>query len=166
MGGCAVKISNEEFAVIGGVNQDGHPIARMVKYNTKTKTWSEWGNLVQARYEHKCTIVEGKVIVTGGNDMEGNNGMGGLRSTEVISVETGMSRRVGDMHEGRVHFALVTFGEQSQRVMAIGGLGDHVLHSSVEIFDLHYETWSLAQIKLEEPLAAMGYLPITADVCK
>merc|ERR1711974_266475 len=104
--GCVVRISPEEFAVIGGYDGSGASSTRTVKYNTKTMKWSEWGNLVQARWKHGCTLVDGNIIVAGGWG-DGRY----LRSTEVISVETGISRLVGDMHEARADFALVTVGE-------------------------------------------------------
>jgi len=158
--GCGVKISPDEFALIGGSDISGDTTTRIVKYNTRTKTWSELGNLVIGRTGHGCTLVENNIIVAGGHGNEG-------RSTEVISVETGISRLVGDMHEERWGVALVTVGDgESQRVMAIGGeYGYRTPQSSVEIFNTTTETWSLAPFSMEEARSLMGYLTVTDNVC-
>merc|ERR1712212_546245 len=159
--GCVVRLTNEEFAVLGGAKDYSGPSSRMIKYNTRTQSWTNnWGNLVQARSGHRCTFVDGNIIVAGGfGDGEY------LKSTEIISVATGVSRLVGDMHEKRAGFALVTVGKgQSQRVLAIGGGNDEAM-SSVEIFDIQEETWSLAPFSLEEPRYNMAYLPIADDLC-
>jgi len=161
--GCVVRISNEEFVVLGGVDSYRYTSNKMIKYNTRTKSWTKnWGNLVQGReHGHGCTYVDGNIIVAGGW------GEGGwLRSTEIISVATGVSRLVGDMHEKRHLFALVTVGKgQSQRVLAIGGTNGNYSLSSVEIFDGQAGTWSLAPFSMEEPRKVMAYLSIADDLC-
>merc|ERR1712029_400290 len=136
----------------------------MVKYNTRTKTWSEWGNLVRKRHDHGCTLVDDKVIVAGGYTWGRY-----LRSTEVVSVETGISRLVGDMHEGRFGVALVTVGGQRQRVLAIGGSnienGNITSFSSVEIFGTEDETWSFAPFSMRQARFGMANLVITDNIC-
>ena len=64
--GCVVKISNEDFLIIGGYDGKDYS-TRIVKFNTRSGTWEDhWGNLLQARDSHGCTLPSGKVIVAGG----------------------------------------------------------------------------------------------------
>ena len=157
--GCIAKISNEEFVIIGGF--DGTSLtARMVKFNTRNRTWYENQNaLVQGRSYHGCTFINGNVIVSGGID--GN--LDDLDSTEIINVQTGKSRIVGRMSEQRVGLALVTAGN---RVLAIGGYtgfgvgyrgfdGNYL--SSVEEFNIEEETWSKTPFSMNEAAAYLKF---------
>jgi len=152
--GCVVKISNEDFLIIGGYDgQDSS--TRIVKFNTRSGTWEDnWGSLLQGRRSHGCTYTSGKVIVAGGYDE------GRLKSTEIIDVDRKQSRSAGNMREKRHSFALVTV---NNKVLAIGGYGGGQYLSSVEEFNLEEETWSVAPYSMEEARGFFGYLVVPED---
>ena len=60
--------SDEEFLIIGGGFGHGSAEAatQIMEYSTGTRSWEEWGRLIQGRFFHGCAFVNGKVIVAGG----------------------------------------------------------------------------------------------------
>jgi len=160
--GCVVRISNEDFLIIGGYDDrsdDDDRSTRIVKFNTRSRTWEDnWGSLLQARAFHGCTYTLGKVIVAGGyNDFYG----GYLSSTEIIDVDSKQSRSAGNMSEKRYGFALVTV---NNKVLAIGGRrGTLDYLSSVEEFNLEEGTWSMAPYSMDEAREEFAYLVVPED---
>jgi len=152
--GCVVKISNEDFLIIGG--DDGQDEStRIVKFNTRSGKWEDnWGSLLQGRSHHGCTYTSGKIIVAGGwNGHE-------LKSTEIIDVDSRQSRSASNMRERRAYFALVTV---NNKVLAIGGYNGGKSLSSVEEFNLEEETWSVAPYSLDEARDQFGYMVVPED---
>ena len=154
--GCVVKISDEDFLIIGG--DEGPDFStRIVKFNTRSGTWEDnWGSLLQKRWGLGCTYASGKVIVAGGSD-----GAMMLESTEIIDVDGRQSRSAGNMSEKRYGLALVTV---NNKVLAIGGFNGDEFLSSVEEFNLEEETWSMASYSMEKgPRYIPGYLVVPED---
>ena len=152
--GCVVKISNEDFLIIGGKYGRDYS-TRIVKFNIRSGTWEDnWGSLLQARWSHGCTFASGKAIVAGGYNGDK------LKSTEIVDVDSRQSRSAGNMSEKRSGFALVTV---NNKVLAIGGSNGGEYLSSVEEFNLEEETWSIAPYSLDKARRDFAYLVVPED---
>ena len=150
--------SRESFEGGYGDEYDREELSRIVKYNTRTRTWQQdWGRLFQGRASHGCTFVDGKVIVAGGYRIEDDIY---LRSTEIVDVDSRQTRPASNMVVSRNGAALVN---ANGRVLAIGGITDDKNPKSlksVEEFDLERETWSLAPFSLDQHRSSMSYLVV------
>jgi len=162
-GGCMVRISDEEFLVIGGGYR-----AQIMKYSTRTRSWDEeWGRLIHGRlFHHGCAFVDGKVIVAGGLNVDLNSTNQIVDTTEIIDVSNRQSKPAGNMKERRYATALVTV---NGKVLAIGGYNEESGSlSSVEEFDLEEEIWSMASFSMNQGRSRMiGYLVLPEDeICR
>merc|ERR1711981_1160486 len=105
--GCAVKINDEEFVLIGGEDAT-NARKKVTSYNTVTDSWTTHPELNEGRYNHACAFhpPTNSIIVAGGN-LDRNSAMS---TTEIIPVDTWIPRKVGDLKQQREKYAMVTVG--------------------------------------------------------
>ena len=97
-GGCGVKISDDEFVVIGGdYRYQPDYIRKIRKFNTKENKWHNTGiQLHEGRYLHACAKYKNKIIIIGGETKNDGYQLGS-NSTEIIDIseEGDLSIRLG-----------------------------------------------------------------------
>ena len=140
---CVVKVTRENFFVIGGrESSDGPALSTVYSINMKEQNVREVGSLKYPRAKHACAILPGpskdfnnkQILVTGGS----------TRGDEIFDVTLRSSRILTDsMKIPRINHVLVTLG---QKVFALGGkreASDDSTLAEIEVFDADSESWSL-----------------------
>ena len=147
------KISNEEFIVIR--------IRDILKCNVETRKWSKWYRLKEGRIEGCSMILDGKLIVTGGCNINTRNL---VTCTEIMDLSTGKSWFGGNLNVGRVGFGMAFYYfEGKKRILAFGGKSEDCYGSqtvtldSVEVWDDQSETWSVSPLQLGQKNSNFGY---------
>ena len=157
--GHGVAISSTELVLIGG-----YSTRKMVlTYNIEDQTWTDLGDiLVTGRCHHRSVFFNGKVIVSGGNEEQFT--LEGIKSTEVIDLSNGTSRRVGDLNIARHHHGMgIMEINGKDKVVVFGGSNNHDKElDSVEEWDEKTETWTLSTMKLSEPKSSFAYCQINS----
>jgi N-acetylneuraminic acid mutarotase len=146
----ATLLGNGKVLVCGGQNLTA-PIqlyASCELYDPATGAWSATGSLATARESHTAIrLQDGKVLVTGGNDLTGT----ALVSSELYDPASGTWTATGSLGTARVTDAVLL---ADGRVLVAGGsnpgtTGNTNAIASTEIYDPATGTWSAAA-----PLAA------------
>jgi N-acetylneuraminic acid mutarotase len=97
-------------------------------YDPSTDTWKLTGSMTDPRTDHTSTqLLNGKVLVIGGNLVMGNNNpnytsTNGIRSTELYDPDTGVWQRADSMLTGRSYHASTLLVDGT--VLAAGGDAD------------------------------------------
>ena len=148
-GACAVKISDEEFVMIGGwIFSD-----LISKYNIVSGLWTTIGHLTFPRSYHTCVFKNGGVMVIAGSDSDGP-----VLTTELINVSDGTSRNVGDLNIDRKSTEAVII---QNTVMILGGHDANPQQDgSIEIWNEEEETWTLAEFSLKNPRRQLDTLVV------
>jgi len=117
-------------------------LATSEMFDAKTSSWSSAGNLGHARYGHQAvTLMDGKVLVVGGQDQPGNPAAY-LASAELFDPSTGTWAGAGDIEAPRSGFTLTALADG--RALLAGGLapdGVTVLRSTL-LYDPHTNAWA------------------------
>ena len=156
---CGVRISDREFALIGGAADTG----KIFLYNTEIETYLHVGNLKEDRFRHACHLLNGKIVVSGGINQKGMIS----KSAEVIDIQTWESKMIGDMvvPRSRHQMSVKNFAGKS-KLMVIGGEFQHdKCTSTIEVYDEHEEVWSiLDDFELQESKAAFSVLSVPSSL--
>ena len=151
--GHGVAISKTDFLLVGGSGTYN----RILKYNIESRTfnwqWTEIGSLLQGREDHRCFFHGGKVVVTGGY-------FGGyLKSTEIINISDGTSRKAGDLNVARSHLGMgIAHINGKSKLIVFGGETGHMQYTdSIDEWDDESETWTMSSMKLSEAKRKFGY---------
>ena len=163
--GCGVRISNTEIVFIDGVNSYNI----VIRYNTKTKKWTKMSNLRQARLNHGCALINGKIIVSGGEVLP-HTSLG----TEIIPLSTGVPRfgLGGSLITARHSFGMLAVGERFPRLLAFGGLKpelgeDTTSLNSIEEWNDDKEEWLVVPFSMKALRYNFGYLALPqSTICK
>jgi len=145
--GHGVAISPTELLLVGGYNTFNN----ILKYNIESRTWTEFGSLLEGRLNHRCFFHGGKVVVVGGYLA--------LNSTEIINISDGTSRKVGDLNVARrLHGMGIAHINGKSKLIVFGGrtTAGHNL-DSIEEWDEESETWTMSTMKLSEAKEQFGY---------
>ena len=126
-----------------------------MKYNIRKKAWTSLGSLLQERERHRCFFHRGNVVVTGGY-CEGY-----LKSTEMINISNGKSRKVGDLNvERHSHGIGIAHINGKSKLIVFGGYHGEFFLNSIEEWDDETETWSISTMKLSEAKSEFGYCQV------
>ena len=120
--------------------------SRIFKFNVETKEVTEIGKLQVGRWMHTSAIFNGKLIVTGGFNYKTT---GLIRSTDIIDLESGISRLGGNLNVHRCHsgMGVITLNGK-QKLIVFGGELDVMAIDSIEEWDEETETWKISDLKL------------------
>ena len=149
--GHGVAISQTELLLVGG---DGSK-SDMLKFNIESKKWTVVGSLLKGRYDHRCFIVNSKMIVTGGIGNDWN----ALKSTEVVELSIWKSKYAGDLNVARSgHGMGIVYINGKSKLVVFGGrtTGGSML-DSIEEWDEDTETWTMSSMKLSNPNCLFAY---------
>lgn len=149
-GGCGVKISDNEFVVIGGDSRSGPDYIRKIrKFNTIKNKWHNPGiELHQGRYLHACAKFKNKIIIIGGQTEKDGHQLGS-NSTEIIDIseEGDLSIRLGQPMNIRRkrHAAHVVIWDNVPTLIVFGN--DYHPENiedkgEVEVWNDYSETWN------------------------
>ena len=163
-GGCGVKISDIDIALIGGYyNRNG--IKNLLIFNTETRNWTaKHDNVLKVgRYAHACISTSNKIIVTGGKTSPSEY----LASTEVINLQDlTNSTLIGSLNQARSRHGLVlSHVGNKETLMAFGGYdggGDFL--DTIETWDGTTGNWTNSDIKLSQPRIDFGYLSVPTHI--
>lgn len=92
-----------------------------------------------------CKISESKILFAGGEDAKG----GYLTSLEIYDVQTGTSKVIGHLAQGREHIRLQLLADG--KVLAWGGSSRQVPVDSVELIDPIMKTVTVLDVTLSNP---------------
>ena len=163
--GCAVRISDTEFLVIGGFDTP----QRILKFNTQLKKWSNTSiQLHIGRSNHRCIMINGKILITGGMERETYSAS---NSTEIINVgkDGQLHLQKGkDMNEVRCDHGIgfVEIDDTPQAVI-IGGFNQVSLPNvsrSIEIWDDANETWLKSNLTLKLGKSEFGFATLPTEL--
>ena len=100
--------------LIGGYNNSScKTVSSCYIYDIKSKIWNEIARLNVARECAACTVFEGNIVVTGGD-----NDMSDLKSVEAYDYHENKWTYLPDMNEKRINHAAVSMGN---KLFVIGG---------------------------------------------
>ena len=156
--GCGVAISKEELLLIGGYNTWN----RIIKYNIKTKNWTEVASINVGRRAHNCILFKNQIFIIGGYD--GNTC---LNSVEILSLDTMTIREGNGMQVGRrYHGSGLVHLDGKLRLAVFGGRSSkYGFLDSIELFDEDTETWKLPKtLKLSRKKEEFGYLSVPSHL--
>ena len=148
--GHGVAISPTELFLVGGAKTEN----KILKYNINCRIWTKFGSLLQERWGHRCFFHGGNVVVTGGVRFEV-----WLKSTEIINISDGTSRKVGILNVARGYHGMgIAHINGKSKLIVFGGYNsvDGYL-DSIEEWDDETETWTMSTMKLSESKGAFGY---------
>ena len=164
--GCAVKISDTEFLVIGGQQT----YRRILKFNTHFKRWSNTSiELNVGRCGHRCIMINEKILITGGTGMDGNSE---INSTEIIDVGKNgqlILRKGKDMNEKRdVHgIGFIKIDDTPQAVI-VGGFYRNAppnnTRHTIEIWNDANETWLMSNLTLNLGRSEFGFATLPTEL--
>ena len=162
MAGCAVKVSEDVIALIGGQDSNRNGMKKVLTYDTKNRKWRDLGNILkEGRYGHACVSFQNRIIVVGGS-----SGSDYLASTEIINVQDlTISTFSGNLHQARGHHGLVVAHVGTKlSVMAIGGGNREQFLDSIETWDETTGNWTKSDVRLSFPRYEFGYLSIPSHL--
>ena len=151
--GCAVALTHDTFAVIGGLGFEcgdslhGCGKRTATAYNVTSGEHYELPSLRYSRMDHDCVLYKDRmtkekyILVTGGR-YEGSNYLG---QTEILRVGDSYWREVGRLNIPRSRLSMAVM---ETKILAFGGLrngGGSDGTDTVEEYDLETQTWTLAR---------------------
>ena len=157
--GCGVAISKEELLLIGG----GDTKNRIIKYNIKTKNWTEIASLKVGRVGHSCILFKDQVFIIGGFR---RNGIA-LNSVEILSLDTMTMKEGNGLQVSRRYHGSGLVHHDGKLTLAVFGgynTNDESL-DSIERFDEDTGTWKLQKtLKLSEKKQSFCYLSVPSHL--
>jgi len=150
---CSVDIGGDKLLAIGGYWET----KQVVEYDLDSSGWTQWPQLPEGRYGHKCGRVEDTVVIVGGADERGDY----LPSTLLLDLLTRQVTKGGDMTTPRFEHGVAFVGEQ---LLVFGGF-DTVYNclAEVEAWNPETETWKLADMELETGRAEFGAVSLHSN---
>ena len=147
--GFGVAISPTELMLVGGWKTEN----KILMYNCERRTWTKVGKLLQGRYYHRCFFYGGEIVVTGGIDK------GFLKSTELINISNGTSRKVGDLNVARRQhgMGIAHINGKSKLIVFGGQAANSSFLDSIEEWDEVSESWKMSTMKMSRAKSAFGY---------
>ena len=145
-----LAISKSEIVVTGGTKIP----SRIFKINVVTQEVNEIGNLKNGRWMHASVSYKGKLIVTGGFNYYNRNFSTGT-STEIIDLESGISRLGGNLNFDRRHHGMGVISKNGKPTLIVFGgeymdeIGCPMSLDSIEEWDDETETWRISDLKLD-----------------
>ena len=148
---CAVQIGPKSFLAMTGndireylVNMD-NPVS-----DDGWQDVSKWPQLRTWRFYFGCTVINKKVVITGGRGRSGET----IQSTEVLDLVTRRIEYAGDLNKPRHAFHTLTILSGGiERVLALGGCErqpSEICHDSVEELNEKSLIWSPAPDLLQK----------------
>lgn len=139
LGHTATLLSNGKVLVVGGTTdrQSGDGLASAELYDPTTGTWSATGSMSVSRVDFTATLLpDGKVLVAGGWDNNGDGSGNPLDTAELYDPTSGTWSATGSMSTPRVdHTATLLPNGQ---VLVVGG--DDA--GTAELYDPTSGTWA------------------------
>jgi len=152
--GCSVGIGGDKLLAIGGYWET----KQVVEFDLVSGGWTQWPQLPEGRYGHKCGRVEDTVVIVGGADERGDY----LPSTMLLNLVTRQVTKGGDMAMRRFEHGVAFVGEQ---LLVFGGF-DPIYNclAEVEAWNPETETWKLvADMELETGRAEFGSVAVHSN---
>jgi len=125
---CAVKLSDTEFVILGGVD-DG---TQALVYSTTKNKWTEWPELSEEVYGQGCVKLGNTILMAGGMVSKRSTGR-----TVIFDIKTGSAREVASLKYPRAYAPMELYG------------GKPVIFGyKSEMWNVDTETWEEADIHL------------------
>ena len=165
-GGCAVALTHETFAVIGGLDVDSCWCGKRtaMAYNITSGEHYELPSMRYARMDHDCVMFKDQktkekyILVTGGR-YEGSNYVG---NTELLKVGDSYWTAVGQLNYPRASLKMAVM---ENKILALGGYVEKEYEATtlVEEYDLETKTWRMAR-SLLYPRAGHAVAAVPSDI--
>ncbi len=144
-GHTATLLPNGKVLLTGGLDIDADTgyftLSSAELYDPATGTWVPTGAMSAPRAGHTATLLHnGKVLVSGGIDIEGNSGTT-LSSAELYDPATGTWAPTGAMNTG-LSSLTATLLPNGNVLVAMGINSDGTVLSSAELYDPATGTWA------------------------
>jgi N-acetylneuraminic acid mutarotase len=147
--------------LVGGKGEGGS-LSTVQLYDPQNASWTQLAGMTDARFEHGCVALEGKLYAVGGWDAAGR----GLDTAEVYDPQTDGWQPLAKMSTARAELGLAAVGG---KIYAIGGYDGSLELESVEAYDPQLGAWALvasmggkrfshASVVLDGKIYAMGGL--------
>ena len=164
MNGCGVKLSDDEFLIIGGYDSE----TRILKLIVHNNTWQEVPiELTFGRDSHRCIVFNKQIIITGGDGLDYH----ALNSTEIIDFGDGELKMIkgGDLNQKRsAHgMGIINLINDEPTVIAFGGYNDFndKFLDTVEVWNDTSKTWTLSpKIRLSQTKATFGFATVPTEL--
>jgi hypothetical protein len=143
-----------------GDKQDTHSVTDVVRFDPQKKNWSPVAPLPEARSSHDVAVIDGKLIVTGGWNMRGEQPTEWAKSTLTLDLNDPRAqwKSLPQPFERR---ALIT-AVHGEKMYVIGGImPSGSVSSDVDIFDPRTSVWKKGPA-LPGP-SMNGFAPAAAD---
>ncbi len=146
----ATMLADGKVLLTGGDSYDSSSSATTTEdsaelYDPSDDTFTDTGSMTVARTNHTATLLpNGKVLITGGIDSNGNI----LSSAEIYDPETGSFTATGSMSTPRAHHSALAVS--GRKILIVGGVAGEGL-SSAELFDLDHGTFTPISSSLSAP---------------
>ena len=155
-GGDAVAVSQERIILVGGKNTQ----RRILSFDVTDHTFEELDiKLIEERLSVQCACIPGtknNIIITGG-----------LKSTEILNLETNNISIGASMKKERFGHGIGTFTKDGHdRIIVFGGQNvvyEDKYDESVEVYDHIEEKWELTNSKLGGIRFRPGVLTINTE---
>ena len=146
---CAVQIGPKSFLAMTG--NDIREYLVNLDFPVSDDGWqdvSKWPQLRTWWFYFGCTVINKKVVITGGRGRSGD----AIQSTEVLDLVARRIENAGDLNKPRYAFHTLTILSGGiERVLALGGRDRQPsYHDSVEEFNEKSLTWSPAPDLLQK----------------
>ena len=93
-----VKWGDDNVMIMGGADNNNHPLSKVLMYNMKTQKSHELPNMKYKRKGCAAAVVRDTVLVMGGKDERGNY----LKSVEGFRFDRNSWEELPPMHEARI----------------------------------------------------------------
>jgi len=151
--GCSVDIGGDKLLAIGGYWENN----QVVEYNVLSGVWTQWPELPEGRYGHKCGRVEETVVIVGGADQRGDY----VPSTILLNLVTRQVTKGGDMSMPRFEHGVAFVGNE---LLVFGGFDTaYNCLAEVEAWNPETETWKLVNMELKTGRAEFGTVAVHSN---
>ena len=174
-GSCTVKISDKEFAVLGGqTDLTSRPVAIDIvfKFNTDTLQWTQLHKMTTKRSDHGCAfysqVPNPYILIAGGRTGAGLKPEEYLSTTEIYYLK-GASVNGGNLAEKRHFFNMVKTTKGKEQIYAIGGstYGGRLCGGflkRIEEWDPISKSWKISQISLPRKMSRFGSVAVSSSI--
>ena len=172
---CKVKISDKEFAVLGGqTDLTSRPVAIDIvfKFNTDTLQWTQLHKMTTKRSDHGCAfysqVPNPYILIAGGRTGAGLKPEEYLSTTEIYYLKGG-SENGGNLAEKRYWFNMVKTTKGKEQIYAIGGstYGGRLCGGflkRIEEWDPISKSWKISQISLPRKMSRFGSVAVSSSI--